>query len=273
MDTVVILGAGELGATLARRLAGAEQARRIVLVDADEGKARGKALDILESGPVDRFDARLEGAGDATRFGEPDVLVAADAPDLEGRGGPDRLAQVVKALKPGLLVVASARPAAAVEAALEAGMSADRAAGSVPIAVASALQRRLAAILDVEPSAIALALLGLPPDVVVVPHASAVVGGVPIEGLRPNAVRQAVQEVAGRTPGPVALAAAAARLIAALAAPRVSVLPVIARADASSGMARATVALLRRVGGGRIRESIEVALEPYERVRLENAKH
>ena len=65
MLTVVILGAGELGATLARILAGRELVRRIVLADPDFGKARGKALDILQSGPVDRFDTQVEGAADA----------------------------------------------------------------------------------------------------------------------------------------------------------------------------------------------------------------
>ena len=272
MLTVVILGAGEHGATLARRLAGRELARRILLVDSDEGKARGKALDILQSGPVDRFDTRVDGAGDAAAIDEPDVLVVADAPELtEGAGAADRLSQLVAKVKPRLVVVAVARPAPSVDAVLAAGVAADRVAGSAPVAVAAAIRRRLAAALDVEASSVSLALLGLPPDVIVVPHASAVVGGVPIEQMRPSAVRQAVQDVAGRTPGPVALAAAAVHVIAALIAPRVTVLPVIARGDAALGLGRATIALPRRLGGWRVGETLEVALEPYERVALENA--
>ena len=272
MLTVVILGAGEHGATLARRLAGRELARRIVLVDSDEGKARGKALDILESGPVDRFDTRVEGASDADAIDEPDILVVADAPELtDGPGAADRLAQLVAKTKPRLVVVAGARPAPSVDAVLATGFAADRVAGSAPVAVASAIRRRLAAALDVEASAVCLALLGLPPDVIVVPHASAAAGGVPIEQLRPAAVRQAVQEAAGRTPGPVALAAAAVQVIAALVSPRRTVLPVLARGDAAFGLGRATIALPRRLGGWRVGEALEVALEPYERVALENA--
>jgi len=267
MITVVILGAGEHGATLARRLAGRELARRIVLVDSDEGKARGKALDILQSGPVDRFDTRVEGASDARAIDGPDILVAADAPELtDGPGAADRLAQLVAKVKPRLVVVAGARPAASVDAVLATGFAADRVAGSAPVAVASAIRRRLAAALDVEVSAVCLALLGLPPDVIVVPHASAAVGGVPIEQLR-----QAVQEVGGRTPGPVALAAAAAHVMAALVSPRRSVLPVLARGDAAFGLGRATIAFPRRLGGWRVGEALEVALEPYERVALQNA--
>jgi malate/lactate dehydrogenase len=111
MLTVVILGAGEHGATLARRLAGRELARRIVLVDADEGRARGKALDILQSGPVDRFDTRVDGASDAAAIDEPEVLVLADAPELtDGPGAADRLAQLVAKTKPRLVVEAGPRP-------------------------------------------------------------------------------------------------------------------------------------------------------------------
>jgi malate dehydrogenase len=272
MSTVVILGAGELGATLARRLAGRQLARRIVLVDADEGKARGKALDILQSGPVDAFDTGVEGAADAAAFDEPAILVVADSPELgEGPGAADRLGPMVAKMKPRLVVVAIARPAAAVEAVLGTGFAADRVAGSAPVAVAAGIQRRLAAALDVEVTAVSLALLGLPPDVIVVPHASASVGGVPVEQLRPSAVRQAVQDASGRTPGPVALAAAAVRVIEALLAPRLSVLPVLARGDAAFGLGRATLALPRRLGAGRVGPTLEITLEPYERVALQNA--
>jgi malate dehydrogenase len=272
MLTVVILGAGEHGATLARRLAGRELARRIVLADTDEGKARGKALDILESGPVDRYDTSVEGASDAAAFDAPDVLVAADAPETtEGRGAPEALARLVAKTKPRLVVVSAARPAPLLDALAAAGFPIDRVAGSAPVAVASALRRRLASALEVEVSSVSLALLGLPPDVIVVPHASASVAGVPIEQLRSSAVRQAVQEVSGRTPGPVALAAAAVHVIAALLAPRTTILPVMARGDAAFGLGRATLVMPRRLGGGRVGQAVEMALEPYERVALENA--
>ena len=55
-QTIAVIGAGELGATLARRLAAGEVFRRVLLLDPDVGKAKGKALDILQSGPVEGFD-------------------------------------------------------------------------------------------------------------------------------------------------------------------------------------------------------------------------
>ncbi len=72
---MAILGAGELGATIARRLAERAMARRVVLVDADGGKARGKALDILQAGPLEGYDTRVEGCAALDPDGATDVLV------------------------------------------------------------------------------------------------------------------------------------------------------------------------------------------------------
>ena len=271
MRTVVILGAGELGATLARRLAGREDARRVVLVDPDEGKAKGKALDILQSGPVDGFDTRVEGAADPERFGEPDAAVVADHPDFAGASAPERAASLLKTMRPRVALVALARGAPFVDALLGAGFSAERVAGTAPVAVEAALRRRLAALLEVATSAVTVAVAGLPPDAIVAPHASASIGGAPLDGVGPSALRQAVQETQGRTPGPVALAAAAAAVFAALERPRASVLCVMARADAASGFARTTLALPRRIAAWRVGPALDLALEPYERVALQNA--
>jgi len=81
-QTIAVIGAGELGATLARRLAASEACRRVLLLDPDVGKAKGKALDILQSGPVEGFDTRVEG-GPLDALSEADVVVLADPPALE----------------------------------------------------------------------------------------------------------------------------------------------------------------------------------------------
>jgi len=272
MHTVVILGAGELGATLARRIAGREGARRVVLVDPDEGRARGKALDILQSAPVDTFDVHLEGAATADAFGEPEVLVAADHPELAGGAAAvDRLAAMAKAIRPAAVVIALPRPAAAIDAVLAAGRPADRVMGSAPLAVEAGLRRRIADLVEADPRSVALALLGLPPDAMVVPHGSVSVAGAPLDAVAPAALRQAVEAARARTPGPVALAAAAAAVIAALEGPRPTVLPVMARGEAGAGLGRVTLAWPRRVARGRLGAPVEVALEPWERVALVNA--
>jgi len=58
---ITVVGAGNVGATCADVLAYKEIANEIVLVDIREGFAEGKALDIWQSAPIDRFNSRTIG--------------------------------------------------------------------------------------------------------------------------------------------------------------------------------------------------------------------
>jgi len=60
---ITVVGAGYVGSTLAQRLAERDYAD-IVLVDIVEGLAEGKALDILEAGPVVGYDSQVTGTTD-----------------------------------------------------------------------------------------------------------------------------------------------------------------------------------------------------------------
>jgi malate dehydrogenase len=62
MDKITVVGAGNVGATAAQRLAEKELAREVVLVDIVEGIPQGKGLDQWESAPVERFDTRVTGS-------------------------------------------------------------------------------------------------------------------------------------------------------------------------------------------------------------------
>ena len=64
LDKITVVGAGNVGATAAQRLAEKELARRIVLVDVIEGVPQGKGLDQWESAPIEGFDTRVLGAND-----------------------------------------------------------------------------------------------------------------------------------------------------------------------------------------------------------------
>ena len=61
---VTVVGGGHVGATTAQRLAELELANEIVLLDILEGMAKGKALDLWESAPVQGYDTRLTGGSD-----------------------------------------------------------------------------------------------------------------------------------------------------------------------------------------------------------------
>jgi malate dehydrogenase len=64
LNKITVVGAGNVGATAAQRLAERELARSIVLVDVIDGVPQGKALDQWESAPIEGFDTRVIGAND-----------------------------------------------------------------------------------------------------------------------------------------------------------------------------------------------------------------
>ncbi|HEY3172511.1 MAG TPA: malate dehydrogenase, partial [Thermoanaerobaculia bacterium] len=71
---VTVVGAGNVGASLAQRLVEKEIAD-VVLIDIIEGIPQGKALDIMESAPVEKFDARLSGSNSYELSDGSDVIV------------------------------------------------------------------------------------------------------------------------------------------------------------------------------------------------------
>jgi len=71
---VTVVGAGNVGANCALRIAGKELAD-VVLVDVIEGIPQGKGLDILQSGPVEGYDVRMTGANDYAPTADSDIVV------------------------------------------------------------------------------------------------------------------------------------------------------------------------------------------------------
>ena len=66
MPKISVVGAGNVGASAALYAAEAELGD-ITLIDILEGVAKGKALDLLEAGPVRGYDSMIEGSGDLRR--------------------------------------------------------------------------------------------------------------------------------------------------------------------------------------------------------------
>ncbi len=71
---VTVVGAGNVGATTAHWIASRELAD-VVLIDIVEGVAKGKALDLLESSPVFKFDLNITGASTYETTADSDVVV------------------------------------------------------------------------------------------------------------------------------------------------------------------------------------------------------
>jgi malate dehydrogenase len=64
MDKITVIGAGNVGATVANMLAHKDLAREVVLVDIKDGIAQGKALDIWQSAAIDDFTTKVTGVTD-----------------------------------------------------------------------------------------------------------------------------------------------------------------------------------------------------------------
>jgi malate dehydrogenase len=62
MDKITVVGAGNVGATAAQRVAEKELARQVVLIDIAEGIPQGKGLDQWQSAPIEGFDSRIVGS-------------------------------------------------------------------------------------------------------------------------------------------------------------------------------------------------------------------
>jgi malate dehydrogenase len=88
---VTVVGAGNVGANCALRLADRELAD-VVLVDVVEGVPQGKALDLLESGPVQGYDVTVTGSNDYEPTANSDIaIITAGFPRKPGMSRDDLL--------------------------------------------------------------------------------------------------------------------------------------------------------------------------------------
>jgi malate dehydrogenase len=71
---ITVVGAGNVGANCALRIADKELAD-VVLVDVIEGVPQGKALDLLQSGPVQGYDVTVTGANDYEPTANSDIVI------------------------------------------------------------------------------------------------------------------------------------------------------------------------------------------------------
>jgi malate dehydrogenase len=72
---IAVIGAGNVGGTLAQRLAEADFAEELVLIDIVEGLPQGKALDIQESAPILEFSTRVSGSTSLEALRGADIVI------------------------------------------------------------------------------------------------------------------------------------------------------------------------------------------------------
>jgi len=226
--SIVIFGAGELGGALAQHLAAADFSSRVVLVDAAAAVAEGKALDIRQAAPVDRYHTVVEGTADESRAIAADAVVLADrvgtsdaaAAEWQGDTGVGLLQRIAHINPRALLLCAGARQLDVIERGVrELGLSRGRVIGSAPEALRGAIISMAALEAACTPPEISLTVVGRPPGEIIVPWEDASIGGRrATDVLTPPAITRLDARLPRLwPPGPHTLACAATRALAAAA--------------------------------------------------------
>jgi malate dehydrogenase len=274
---VAILGSGALGGAVAHALALRERVEEVRLIDADASIARGKALDMLQSAPVDGFTTRVTSADSIDAAAGCAVVVIADSAsgntEHSGESGLALLRRLISidARAPIVCAGASHRELIA-RGATELRIPMTRIVGSAPLALESALRALVGVAIDGSGVDVALKVVGVPPRAAVVGWEEGSVGGQPVSTrLPPHVIAGLNARIPGLwPPGPYALAAAAARVVEALAIGSRRTLTCFVAVDA--GPVRVSVAAMPvELGEGSVSRVLTPALTRQERTLLENA--
>ena len=75
VSKITVVGAGNVGATTAQRVAEKELARQVVMVDVADGIPQGKGLDQWQSAPIEGFDSRIVGSNGYDETAGSDVVI------------------------------------------------------------------------------------------------------------------------------------------------------------------------------------------------------
>ena len=100
MTKITLIGAGQIGGTLAHLIGLKKLAGEVVLFDVASGIAKGKALDIAQSSSVDGFDVKFSGTDNYEDIKDSDVIIiTAGVPRKPGMSRDDLLGINLKIIK------------------------------------------------------------------------------------------------------------------------------------------------------------------------------
>jgi malate dehydrogenase len=276
MHTVAIVGAGEVGALVARGLAQRDVAREIVVIDAASTAASGKALDIQQSGPVERFATRLRGAGDLSSAAAASVIVLADAigeGEWRGEAGLATVRRLAAANAGAALVFAGARQRDLMQLTVgELRVRRDRVAGSAPAAFESAARAFVGLEAQASPKDVSLRVLGCETEWVLAWSTASIAGEAATAALTPPQLSSVERRIrASWPPGSYALASAATEIVVEILRGGHRRTTVFAALDGEWGVRRAVAAVPARLGPGGVAMLYPPALSVREVVTLERS--
>ncbi len=293
-NKVTVIGAGNVGATSAQRIAEAGLAD-VVLVDIVEGLPQGKGLDLAEAAPVVGHDARVAGTNDyADTAGSDIIVVTSGLARQPGMSRDDLLtknAGIVRAVveqaarqSPDAVLIVVTNPLDAMcHVAMEAsGFPRERVLGMAGVLDSARFRSFIAAELGVSVEDTHAFVLGGHGDTMVPLSRYSTVAGVPITELLPaDRVRAIEERTANGGAEVVALlktgsafyapAAGVFEMVEAILLDRKRVLPCAVRLAGEFGVDGLFVGVPIVLGAGGMERVFEIELSAEERVAFERS--
>jgi malate dehydrogenase len=292
MHKITVVGAGNVGASVAQRLAEKELSRRVVLVDVVEGIPQGKGLDQWESAPIEGFDTRVTGTNDYGATAGSDLfVVTAGIARKPGMSRDDLVrtnVEIVKAVSlqikqqaPDAIVIMVSNPLDVMcwVAKQVTGFPRERVVGMAGVLDTARYRSFLAEALDVSVEDIQAMVLGGHGDTMVPLVSYTTVSGIPVTQLID---RKKLEEIVDRTRNGgaeivnylktgsayYAPAAAAVQMAEAIALDKKRVLPCAAWLEGEYGLKGLYLGVPCKLGARGLEQILQVELTSKEQVAL-----
>lgn len=292
---VTVIGAGKYGSTTVQRIAAADFADEVVMLDIVEGLPQGLALDMNQSRPIERYETRVLGTNGYGNTDDSDiVVVTAGKPRSPGMSRMDLLEDNAKIVggvareiadrSPDAVVVVVSNPLDEMTALFQqvSEFPHERVIGQAGMLDTARFEDKIATALGISPLAVDAITLGSHGDTMVPVPSQVTVEGKP---LRDVMDAQTIEELvsATRSGGAEIVAllkqgsayyapsSAAARMVQAIAEDEGALLPVCAWVSGEYGISDVYLGVPARLGRGGVTEIVELDLTDDEQAALHEA--
>ncbi len=286
---IVVLGAGNVGGSLTQRLAEADIAREVVLLDIIDGLPQGKALDIQESSPILGFSTRVTGSTSLDAIAGADIVVeTAGLARKPGMSRSDLLeknaaiikthAEAVRAKAPNAVCLVVTNPVDVMTYYFreQSGLPPAHVFGQSGTLDTARFRTFVADALHVAPRDVTGFVLGTHGDTMVPLLSLTNVGGVPLRGLLPPEKLRAIVERTKQGGGEIvnllksgsafyAPSAVQAELVTTVARDEHRLIPVSAHVEGAFGEKDVYIGVPVVLGRQGVERVVEVELTPEER--------
>jgi malate dehydrogenase len=288
---ISVIGAGNVGAEVARRLAEKNLAD-IVLLDVLEGIPQGKALDMLQSGPIVGFSSQIVGTNDYSEIKDSQILVVtAGLARKPGMSRDDLLAKNAEIVKSVIekiknlakdsiiLMITNPLDSMTYLAWKVSGFETKRVLGMAPLLDAARMVAFIAMELKVPVTEVKAMVLGTHGDLMVAVPSQTTVSGKPITGLLP---KDKIGQIVERTrkggaeivsflksgSAYYAPSAAAAYMVESILKDKKNVIPSSVFAQGEYGLKDLYIGLPAKLGKNGVEKIIEIELTKEEKEAL-----